>query len=63
MAVRLMAFTVVVRLLAFKVTMKLGKGGWEKDELKHQILTVLTKIQLAFLNKCFSNYYKPLVNF
>ena len=54
-------FTIIRKLLVFKATSELGHGNKASKNLTK--LTVLIEIQLFLLNKCTSDFYKPLVNF
>lgn len=61
MAAGLPVFTIIRKLLAFKATSELGHGNKASKNLTK--LTVLIEIHLFLLNKCTSDFYKPLVNF
>lgn len=61
MAAGLPVFTIIRKLLVFKATSELGHGNKASKNLTK--LTVLIEIHLFLLNKCTSDFYKPLVNF
>lgn len=60
----IMPTAVITRLLFFtRPPQSWGQEDGYKTSKNAINLTVLTKIQLFFLNQCFSDFCKPLVNF
>lgn len=62
-AARLLVFTEIWGLLFYKATTELGQGTWEWGKVKCHKFTLPIKMEPFYLNKCYSHYFKPLVNF